>query len=138
MDDLVIQKAASIERCLARVKEEFENAGEGSDTNYTRQDAAILNLQRACEQTIDLSNHFIRINKWGIPATSKASFDILIENNFLPKELGERLKKMVGFRNIAVHEYGSLNITILRKIIVEHLIDFKEFCTLALKSMGDA
>ena len=33
MDDLVIQKAASIERCLARVKEEFENAGEGFNTN---------------------------------------------------------------------------------------------------------
>ena len=33
MDDVVIQKAASIERCLARVKEEFVNAGEGFNTN---------------------------------------------------------------------------------------------------------
>lgn len=138
MDDVVIQKAASIERCLARVKEEFENAGENFNTNYTHQDAAILNLQRACEQSIDLCNHIIRIQKWGVPATSKASFDILVENNFLPEKLGERLKKMIGFRNIAVHEYGSLNITILRKIIVDHLIEFKKFCSIALKSMGDA
>lgn len=138
MDDVVIQKAASIERCLARVKEEFENAGESFNTNYTHQDAAILNLQRACEQSIDLCNHSIRIQKWGVPATSKSSFDILVENNFLPKKLGERLKKMIGFRNIAVHEYGSLNITILRKIIVDHLIEFKEFCSIALKSMGYA
>lgn len=135
MDDIILQKVASIERCLIRVKEEFENSGEAFETDYTRQDAAILNLQRACEQAIDLSNHVIRIHKWGIPATSRASFDILIENKFLPKELGERLKKMVGFRNIAVHEYGSLNTTILKKIITDHLDEFKDFCAIALKSV---
>jgi len=137
MDDIVLQKVASIERCLTRVKEEFKNAGTEFNTNFTHQDAAILNLQRACEQSIDLSNHIIRINKWGIPATSRASFDILIEYKFLPKELGERLKKMVGFRNISIHEYGSMNIVILTKIIEAHLNEFNEFCSLALKKMDD-
>ncbi len=137
MDDIILQKVASIERCLVRVKEEFENAKGRFNTSYTHQDAAILNLQRACEQTIDLSNHIIRINKWGIPAASKASFDILTENSFLYKELGDRLKKMVGFRNIAIHEYGSMNIAILNKIIETHLSDFKEFCSLAIKSMDN-
>jgi len=105
MDDIVLQKAASIERCLARVNEEFENAHGAFNTDFTHQDAAKLNLQRACEQTIDLSNHIIRINKWGISATSRASFDILNEHGFLSIDLCNRLKKMVGFRNIAVHEY---------------------------------
>jgi uncharacterized protein YutE (UPF0331/DUF86 family) len=136
MDDIVLQKVARIERCLARVEEEYKNSGEAFDTDYTRQDAAILNLLRACEQAIDLSNHVIRMNKWGIPATSRASFDLLVENHYIPEELGERLKKMVGFRNIAIHEYGILNIKILNKIIREHLDEFKDFCAIAIKNTG--
>ncbi len=57
MDDLILNKVASIERCISSVKEEYEADTEGFANDYTRQDAAILNLQRACEQSIDLANH---------------------------------------------------------------------------------
>jgi uncharacterized protein YutE (UPF0331/DUF86 family) len=135
MDDIVLQKAMSIERCLNRALEEYKLAGKNFDTNYTHQDAAILNLQRACEQTIDLSNHIIRIKQWGLPDTSRATFSILVSNQFIPEILGENLKKMVGFRNIAIHEYGSMNVEILKKIILERLDDFREFCSIAIKNM---
>lgn len=134
MDDVIIEKAASIERCLVRIKEEYDLAGENFDTDYSHQDAAILNLQRACEQSIDLSNHIIRVNKWGVPSSSRESFDILVEKEFIPVKLGESLKKMVGFRNIAIHEYGRMNIVILRKIILDHLVEFKAFIAIGLKS----
>ena len=61
MDDIIVNKSASIERCLKRVEEEYAKANEHFSEDYTRQDAAILNLLRACEQTIDLANHIIRI-----------------------------------------------------------------------------
>jgi len=134
MDDVIIEKAASIERYLVRIKEEYDLAGENFDTDYSHQDAAILNLQRACEQSIDLSNHIIRVNKWGVPSSSRESFDILVEKEFIPVKLGESLKKMVGFRNIAIHEYGRMNIVILKKIILDHLGEFKKFITIGLKS----
>ena len=134
MDDIILKKAQSIERCILRVIEEYESAGSDFENNFTSQDAAILNLQRACEQSIDLANHLIRKNRWGLPNASRDSFDILITNNFLSSELGESLKRMVGFRNIAIHEYDKLNIEVLINIITKHLDDFKAFIKVALSN----
>ena len=47
-DDVLINKAASIERCVARAREEYASDPATFATNLTRQDAAILNIQRAC------------------------------------------------------------------------------------------
>lgn len=136
MDDIVLQKTASIERCLMRIEQEFELGGEDFVTNFSHQDAAVLNLQRACEQSIDLANHIIRIKKWGIPSTSRESFDILHQHEFISEKLALSLKKMVGFRNIAIYEYGRMNIDILIRIIREHLVEFKSFSEIAIKKMA--
>ena len=54
MDDVVRNKVASIERCLRRVREEFRDDPRRLD-DQTIQDALALNLQRACETSIDLA-----------------------------------------------------------------------------------
>jgi len=41
---------------------------------------------------------------------------------------------MVGFRNIAVHNYQQLNLEIVRAIIEQHLEDFTKFTELILKT----
>lgn len=48
--------------------------------------------------------------------------------------LSERLKKMDGFRNVAIHEYQKLNLEIVRRIVVEHLDDFLAFARLLVQS----
>ena len=53
-DDVLINKAAIIERCVARAREEYAHDPIQFETNFTRQDAAILNIQRACEATLDM------------------------------------------------------------------------------------
>ncbi len=37
------------------------------------------------------------------------------------------MKKMVGFRNVAVHDYRKLDLEIVRRIVTEHLDDFLRF-----------
>ena len=54
MDDIVINKAATIERCLRRVHAVFEDDDRNIYVDQTRQDSIVLNLQRACETAIDL------------------------------------------------------------------------------------
>jgi uncharacterized protein YutE (UPF0331/DUF86 family) len=39
----------------------------------------------------------------------------------------DQLKKSVGFRNIAVHNYEAINWQIVHCIVSEHLQDFTEF-----------
>jgi uncharacterized protein YutE (UPF0331/DUF86 family) len=41
---------------------------------------------------------------------------------------------VVGFRNVAVHDYQKLNLDIVRSIVVEHLDDVLAFARLVLRS----
>jgi len=52
---------------------------------------------------------------------------MLREVNVIDTELCERLEAMVGFRNIAVHQYQQLNLDILKTIISSRLSDLDTF-----------
>ena len=124
VDDVLINKAATIERCVARALEEYQADPNSFATNHTRQDAAILNIQRACEAALDMGHHLIRREKLGIPQSARDVFTLLSQADWLDHGLAESLKRMVGFRNIAVHDYQSLQMPITCNIITQHLDEF--------------
>jgi uncharacterized protein YutE (UPF0331/DUF86 family) len=132
-DDVLLNKAAAIERAVRRVREEYAGDDANLLANQTRQDAMLLNLQRACETCIDAAMHVVRIRRLGIPQETREAFDLLERAGFLDPALSGRLKKMVGFRNVAIHEYKTLNLEIVRRIVVEHLDDFLAFARLLLR-----
>jgi len=123
-DDVLINKAATIERCVARAREEYAADPDGFAQDYTRQDAAILNIQRACEATLDMGQHLIRRERLGVPQSARDVFALLAQGGWIDAELAALLKRMVGFRNIAVHDYQSLQLPITVSIIRKHLDDF--------------
>ena len=127
MNDLVINKIQSIQRCIQRAREEYGSDPEGFDTNYTKQDAAILNVVRACEQAIDLANYLIKKHKLGIPTSSTESFDLLRQKFIIDPSLSEKLKKMVHFRNTVIHQYQQTDMSIVKAIIVSDLNDLIRF-----------
>ena len=51
----------------------------------------------------------------------------MANNGVITNNVAERMKAMVGFRNIAVHDYQKINIIIVQKVIEEHLSDFDYF-----------
>ena len=112
MDDVLLNKAEIIERCLQRITEEYQGHEDELETNFTRQDSIILNLQRACEASIDAAMHLVRIHRLGIPQQSRDAFVLLQKQGFLNPELSRRMQAMVGFRNIAVHNYQKLNLKV--------------------------
>lgn len=57
MNDVLINKIQSIQRCVAQARAEYRSDLVGFDTDFTRQDAAVLKILRACEQAIKLANH---------------------------------------------------------------------------------
>ncbi len=127
MDEVLLGKVAIIERCLKRIAEEYIGHEAELETNFTRQDALVLNLQRACEASIDAAMHLVRIHRLGIPTESRQAFELLMKAGQLDAELGRRLIAMVGFRNIAVHAYQDIDIAILRHILVEGVGDLATF-----------
>lgn len=131
LDDISLNKAQIIERCIQRIEEEYEE-DPANLNNLTRQDSIILNIQRACEAAIALAMHWVAENGWGIPNSSREAFELLAEHGVIEAELVGKLKNMVGFRNIAVHDYQKMNLDILKNIITHHLSDLTEFTKVLL------
>ena len=130
MNDIVINKIQSIQRCILRAREELALAGDRFAEDFSRQDAAVLNVTRACEQAIDLANHVVRVRQLGIPQSSADAFDLLACAGIIPPELATRLRRMIGFRNIAMHTYQVMELAIVAAIIRTGLDD--------LVALGDA
>jgi uncharacterized protein YutE (UPF0331/DUF86 family) len=126
-DDVLLNKAAAIERAVARVREEHAGDDRNLLADQTRQDAILLNLQRACESSIDAAMHLVRRHRLGIPQETREAFDLLHTGGLLDSSLSKRLKRMVGFRNVAIHEYQKLNLEIVQAVVRERLDDFLEF-----------
>jgi len=124
--DIVFSKISSIQRCLKRIK---DVSGLDPDTldELDTQEIVILNLQRAIQSSIDLAAHIIADQGFGVPSELRENFNLLSENGILSEELTVRLRKMVGFRNIAVHEYDTIEIEILKSILQHNLKDLEEF-----------
>lgn len=126
-DDVLLNKAATIERCVARAREEYWRDYATFAGDFTRQDAAILNIQRACEAALDMGQHLVRREKLGVPQSARDIFTLLAQAGWITETLAGALRRMVGFRNIAVHDYQSLQLAITVAIIKHHLDEFLQF-----------
>jgi uncharacterized protein YutE (UPF0331/DUF86 family) len=135
-DDVVLNKTGIIERCLQRVREEYAGDPANLHDDITKQDAIVLNLQRACQAAIDLAMHLVREHELGVPQESREAFALLEEHGYLDPDLSCRLMRMVGFRNVAIHEYQTLNLDIVQSIVEDHLTDFTQFTEWVLKTDG--
>jgi uncharacterized protein YutE (UPF0331/DUF86 family) len=128
MNDIVLNKKESIERCIKQVRLYYRMPSEiPFEEDHLKQDAIAVNLQRAAEQVIDLANHVIRKQKLGLPKESRESFDILMEAGVIPHGLADKLKGMVGFRYILVHQYEDLDVKIMVDVIEHHLEELVDF-----------
>lgn len=124
--DVLCNKISIIERCLIRIKEVYDNKPENLQ-DYTKQDSIILNIQRAVESCIDISMHIVSKKKLGIPQNSRYAFEVMNHNGLISDELLKNIKDMIGFRDIAVHNYQKLNLDVIQKVIENHLGDFEGF-----------
>ena len=130
--DVIIGKAQSIQRCVRRAREEYARDPGSFETNYSQQDAAVLNVLRACEQSIDLANYVVKALKIGVPASSAESFELLFRKQIIDKALVEQMAKMTSFRNVIIHEYQKTDIKILRAVLEKGLDDLVRFTEIVL------
>ena len=72
-----------------------------------------------------------------MPQSARDVFELLAKGKWIESPLAESLKRMIGFRNIAIHEYQSLQLEITVKIITNHLDEFLQFTTEVLTKNSD-
>ncbi len=124
--DVILAKVSTMQRCLKRIKE-VTNLDPESLNNIDTQDIFILNLQRAVEAAIDIATHIVASEGLGLSTTIRDNFKLLKNANIIDAELLKKMESMVGFRNIAIHDYKELNVEILKSILSKNLKDLEEF-----------
>ena len=123
--DVVLAKLATIDRCLARIAEtraERRPALLPVDVD----DIVLLNLQRAIQAAIDLATHVVATEGYGLPESVADAFSLLAGRGVIDADHAQRLRRTVGFRNIAIHEYQALDPSIVEAIVTRHLGDLRE------------
>jgi uncharacterized protein YutE (UPF0331/DUF86 family) len=133
VDDVVVNKVATVERCLARIDAEYAGDERNLRDNLTRQDSIVLNLQRACEAVIDLAMALVRDHRLGPPQESRHAFELLRDAGLIDADMARRMAGLVGFRNVAVHDYQRLNVDIVNAIVTTRLGDFLAFTRRAVE-----
>lgn len=125
-NDVLLSKASIVRRCLDRIDATVQGNLDSVD-DFDKQDIVVLNLQRAIQACIDAANVVVSVKSLGLPSTYAQSFDLVVRAGLLDVGLGASLKRMVGFRNIAVHEYRELDVAILKRVVAHHLSDLADF-----------
>ena len=123
--DLVRKKLAVIETCiselrrLVRLDEIERDVREERFVEHT--------LQIAIQAALDVASHVVSDQRLGEPRTNRELFDLLGRAGWLAPELVRPLTRMVGFRNILVHGYETVDLAIVRDVAEHHVGDLLAF-----------
>ena len=128
--DLVLAEVETLERSLARIDTARTRAGLDA---LDRQDIIVLNLQRAVQAMLDLAARVVAREGLGVPDELAASFELLKRAGVLDDDLADRMRRMTGFRNVAVHEYRKLDPDIVASIARDRLGALRAFAKVVLE-----
>ena len=127
MDTGVIKtKLVSLQRCMERIRQKTPANAQQLAEDFDLQDILILNLQRAVQISIDIATSILADSP-AVPSTMAEAFLLLHRQGVLSEAVARKLAKSVGLRNIAVHEYTSLDWDVVYAVAHTHIDDFADF-----------
>lgn len=127
MDAILEQKVESLRRCIQRVSEKTPDNVSRLIDDADLQDILVLNLARAVQLCVDIGSHVISQTDEPAPTTMGSVFMTLAKLNIISTATSESMRKAVGFRNVAVHNYEAINWEIVFAICTRSLDDFRQF-----------
>ena len=133
--EVIEQKLESLRRCLQRITDKCPPDSETLGRDIDLQDIITLNLTRAVQLCVDMGAHLIAGMEVPPPNTMGQTFDTLAKAGIIGENLAVQLKKAVGFRNVAVHNYEEIDWVIVHTIARHHLGDFTEFAKVIVSKL---
>lgn len=125
--DVIENKLESLRYCVQRLRAKCPDDGAQLEQDPDLQDIIALNLARAVQLSVDIAAHILASGGGRIPNTMAEVFEALEQEGFINADLAGRMKRAVGFRNIAVHAYERIDWGIVQEICQTRLADFDEF-----------
>ena len=135
---LVLDKLESLRRCVARVEARRAPTAKALAADPDCQDIVTLNLTRAVQLCVDVAAHLVAAREVPAPRTMGEAFDALASEGVLSIELAGRLRAAVGFRNVAVHAYQTIDWNVVHAISHDHLDDFRAFAAAVVSHLPGA
>jgi uncharacterized protein YutE (UPF0331/DUF86 family) len=135
-DEVLTSKAATIERCCKRAREEYEKDPTTFVGDLTRQDAATLNVIRAWEAAVEMGDYVLGQNGLGLARDEREVVAMLVQHGFIDPAVGEDLKRTGEFCR-AEWDYQNAPLAALVTIIKRGLDDFQAYAS-ALLARGTA
>jgi uncharacterized protein YutE (UPF0331/DUF86 family) len=123
--ELVAKKLALIETCVADLRRLARVDALGADVREER--FVQHTLQIAIQAAIDVASHLVSDSRLGEPRTNRELFDLLERGGMVAPALAATLRRMVGFRNVLVHGYGTVDLAIVRDVLENRLDDLLAF-----------
>lgn len=128
LDKKVIEaRLRKLDRAVAKLKRFTKISLEDYLANEDYQDIVERNFQVAIQTCIDIANYIIAQENLSVPEQEENIFITLSKGAILSDELGEKIKGLVGFRNILVHEYLGIDHSLVYEILQNKLSDFDDF-----------
>jgi uncharacterized protein YutE (UPF0331/DUF86 family) len=134
--DVIRAKLESLARCVRRIEGRRPSSAQELAADLDAQDIVTLNLERVVQIAVDAGSHILLDYETPSPESMAGVFRALGDLGVLDRALAERMAKAAGFRNIAVHEYKSIDWNIVFSIISSRLDDFRDFAQ-ALLNMAE-
>ncbi|MBR1403717.1 MAG: DUF86 domain-containing protein [Treponema sp.] len=125
--DVLNNKLESLAKCVKRIESKMPQNLEQLENDIDMQDIIVVNLERAVQICVDIASHILLDYEQTAVQSMAENFTALAKHSVIPAELAESLAHAVGFRNIAVHQYQSLNWAVVYSIITKNLTDFRSF-----------
>jgi len=125
--DLVLRKLADLDAYVEELREYQGLTVAAYLADWKTQRVVERTLQIAIECCLDIASHAISDRKLRVPTTYAEMYEILGEARLLDVSLCEAMIRIVGFRNLLVHDYAKLDATRVVRILNEHLEDFMRF-----------
>ena len=124
---LVGRKLAQIDTYLNQIREFSKISLSRYKTDWKTERIVERTLQILVEVCIDIANHIISDKEMRLPTGYADTFKVLEENKVIGKKLCERLEKMAKFRNVVVHQYETIDPTIVVSILHRNLGDLERY-----------
>ena len=132
--DLIAKKLAAVETCVADLRRLARPAELATDLRERR--FVEHTLQIAIQAALDVASHIVSDDRLGEPRTSRELFDLLERAGWIQASLARILRNMVGFRNVLVHGYDDVDLSIVRDVVDHRLDDLLQFVTIVRKRIG--
>lgn len=128
MDPVILQeKLESLRHCVTRVDAKHPAQLAELEADPDLQDIIVLNLSRAVQVCVDIGTHIISTTAAVPPRSMGEVFDTPEHLGVISPKTGQAMRKAVGFRNVAVHNYDAISWAIVYAISQRHLDDFRRF-----------